>query len=85
MLLLAVDVIAQEPPPNAKWRLTTIIFEGLKSQPPEKMIDASGLKVGQTIDFEMVKTAAQRLSQTGLFGKVAYRRGNQEVVDAVAG
>jgi len=72
MLLLAVDVIAQEPPPNAKWRLTTIVFEGLKSQPPEKMIDASGLKVGQTIDFEMVKAAAQRLSQTGLFGKVAY-------------
>src|SRR5262245_11582991 len=72
MLLLAVGVIAQEPPPNAKWRLTTIVFEGLKSQPPEKMIDASGLKVGQTIDFEMVKAAAQRLSQTGLFGKVAY-------------
>src|SRR5499426_327543 len=73
MLLLAVGVIAQEPPPNAKWRLTTIVFEGLKSQPPEKMNDASGLKVGQTIDFEMVKAAAQRLSQTGLFKKVAYR------------
>jgi outer membrane protein assembly factor BamA len=73
MLLLAVGVIAQEPPPNAKWRLTTIVFEGLKSQPPEKMIDVSGLKIGQTIDFEMVKAAAQRLSQTGLFGKVAYR------------
>jgi outer membrane protein assembly factor BamA len=73
MLLLAAGVVAQEPPPNAKWRLTTIVFEGLKSQPPEKMIDASGLKVGQTIDFEMVKAAAQRLSQTGLFGKVAYR------------
>jgi outer membrane protein assembly factor BamA len=73
MLLLAAGAAAQEPPPNAKWRLTTIIFEGLKSQPPEKMIAASGLKVGQTIDFEMVKAAAQRLSQTGLFGKVAYR------------
>jgi outer membrane protein assembly factor BamA len=72
-LLLAAGVVAQEPPPNAKWRLTTIVFEGLKSQPPEKMIAASGLKVGQTIDFEMVKAAAQRLSQTGLFGKVAYR------------
>jgi outer membrane protein assembly factor BamA len=73
VVLLAAGVVAQEPPPNAKWRLTTIVFEGLKSQPPEKMIDASGLKVGQTIDFEMVKAAAQRLSQTGLFGKVAYR------------
>ena len=73
ILLLAAGAAAQEPPPNAKWRLTTIVFEGLKSQPPEKMIAASGLQVGQTIDFEMVKAAAQRLSQTGLFGKVAYR------------
>jgi outer membrane protein assembly factor BamA len=72
-LLLAAGAAAQEPPPNAKWRLTTIVFEGLKSQPPEKMIAASGLQVGQTIDFEMVKAAAQRLSQTGLFRKVAYR------------
>lgn len=73
ILLLAGGAAAQEPPPNVKWRLTTIVFEGLKSQPPEKMIAASRLQVGQTIDFEMVKAAAQRLSQTGLFGKVAYR------------
>src|SRR5499426_2265090 len=72
-LLLAAGVVAQEPPPNAKWRLTAIVFEGLKSLPPEKMVAASGLKVGQTIDFEMVKAAAQRLSQTGLFKKVTYR------------
>src|SRR5215475_8762849 len=73
MLLLAANAVAQDPPPNAKWRLTAIAFEGLKSHPPDKIIAASGLKVGQTIDFEMVKAAAQRLSQTGLFGKVAYR------------
>src|SRR5262245_17736064 len=72
-VLLVAGVAAQEPPPNAKWRLTAIAFEGLKSQPPEKIIAASGLKIGQTIDFEMVKAAALRLSQTGLFGKVAYR------------
>src|SRR5262245_4163407 len=74
LLLIGVSaVFAQDPPPNAKWRLTKIDFEGLKSQPPEKMIAASGLRVGQTIDFEAVKAAAQRLSQTGLFAKVAYR------------
>jgi outer membrane protein assembly factor BamA len=73
-LLIGVTVVfAQDPPPNAKWRLTKINFEGLKSQPPEKMIAVSGLQIGQTIDFEAVKAAAQRLSQTGLFGKVAYR------------
>ncbi|HKE04837.1 MAG TPA: POTRA domain-containing protein, partial [Blastocatellia bacterium] len=73
MLLLAANVTAQDPPPNAKWRLTKVNFEGLKSQPPEKMIAASGLQVGQTVDFEMIKASSQRLSQTGLFGKVAYR------------
>jgi len=73
MLLLAVSGAAQDPPPNAKWRLTKVNFEGLKSQPPEKMIAASGLQVGQTVDFEMIKASSQRLSQTGLFGKVAYR------------
>jgi outer membrane protein assembly factor BamA len=72
-LLLVAVAAAQEPPPNAKWRLTAIAFEGLKSHPPDKIVAASGLQVGQTIDFEMVKAAAQRLSQTGLFGKVAYR------------
>ncbi|MBO0863346.1 MAG: hypothetical protein J2P21_33605, partial [Chloracidobacterium sp.] len=72
-LLLAADAVAQEPPPNAKWRLTAIAFEGLKFQSPDKIVAASGLRVGQTIDFEAVKAAAQRLSQTGLFGKVSYR------------
>jgi len=65
MLLLAASVTAQDPPPNAKWRLTKVNFEGLKSQPPEKMIAASGLQVGQTVDFEMIKASSQRLSQTG--------------------
>jgi outer membrane protein assembly factor BamA len=73
MLMLAAGVVAQDPPPNAKWKLTAIAFEGLKSHPPDKIVAASGLQVGQTIDFEMVKAAALRLSQTGLFGKVAYR------------
>jgi outer membrane protein assembly factor BamA len=73
MLALAASVTAQDPPPNAKWRLTKIDFEGLKSQPPDKMIAASGLQIGQTVDFEMIKASSQRLSQTGLFGKVAYR------------
>ncbi|HEU0179380.1 MAG TPA: POTRA domain-containing protein [Blastocatellia bacterium] len=72
-LLLAAGAVAQDPPPNAKWRLTAIAFEGLKSHAPDKIVAASGLQVGQTIDFEMIKAAAQRLSQTGVFGKVAYR------------
>src|SRR5215510_11677549 len=72
-LIFGASLAAQDPAPNAKWRLTKVNFEGLKSQPPEKMIAASGLQVGQTVDFEMIKASSQRLSQTGLFGKVAYR------------
>jgi outer membrane protein assembly factor BamA len=73
MLLFAAGAAAQDPPPNAKWRLTAIAFEGLKSQPPDKIVAASGLQIGQTIDFATVKAAAERLSQTGLFGKVDFR------------
>src|SRR5262245_41613498 len=72
-LIFGASLAAQDPAPNAKWRLTKVDFEGLKSQPPEKMIAASGLQIGQTVDFEMVKAASRRLSQTELFGKVAYR------------
>ena len=72
-LIFVTSLAAQDPAPNAKWRLTKVNFEGLKSQPPEKMIAASGLQIGQTVDFEMIKASSQRLSQTGLFGKVAYR------------
>ncbi|HEU0184386.1 MAG TPA: POTRA domain-containing protein [Blastocatellia bacterium] len=73
ILLLTAGAAAQDPPPNAKWRLAAIAFEGLKSQPPDKIVAASGLQVGQTIDFAAVKAAAERLSQTGLFGKVDFR------------
>jgi outer membrane protein assembly factor BamA len=73
MILLAAGAGAQDPPPNAKWKLTAIAFEGLKSQPPDKIVAAGGLQVGQTIDFEAVKAAAHRLSQTGLFEKVSFR------------
>src|SRR5215510_7057727 len=68
-LIFGASLAAQDPEPNAKWRLTKVNFEGLKSQPPEKMIAASGLQIGQTVDFEMIKASSQRLSQTGLFGK----------------
>src|SRR5262249_2195766 len=42
VFLLAASAVAQDPPPNAKWRLTKINFEGLKSRSPDKMIAASG-------------------------------------------
>jgi len=71
--LLIANVRAQDPPPNAKWKLAKIEFEGLMTQNRDKVITASGLKIGETIDFDAVKAAARRLSEAGLFSKVAYR------------
>lgn len=73
MILLTAKVTAQEPPPGAKLQLTKIEFEGLQAQNREKMIAAIGLQIGQAVDMDSIKVAAQRLSQTGLFNKVAYR------------
>lgn len=73
MVVVTAVVWAQEPPPDAKLKLTKIEFEGLQAQKREKMIEISGLQADQTVDMEAVKAAAQRLTQTGLFGKVAYR------------
>lgn len=79
---LAVMVSAQEPPPDAKMRLTKIEFEGLQIQNRDKMMTVVQLQTGQTVDMETIKTAAQRLTQTGLFGKVAYRyRFNSEIIE----
>jgi len=79
---LAAVVSAQEPPPDAKMRLTKIEFEGLQVQTRDKMTPVVQLQVGQTVDMEIVKAAAQRLTQTGLFDKVAYRyRFNSEIIE----
>lgn len=71
--LLMVGAYAQEPPPDAKFRLKEVKFDGLQAQKPEKMIVLSELRVGQTVDMAAVKAATQRLAQTGLFEKVSYR------------
>ncbi len=71
--LLMVGAYAQEPPPDAKFRLKEVKFDGLQAQKPEKMIVLSELRIGQTVDMAAVNAAAQRLAQTGLFEKVSYR------------
>ncbi|MEK7834296.1 MAG: hypothetical protein AAB401_24630, partial [Acidobacteriota bacterium] len=73
LILPATIALAQEPPPDAKLRLTKIEFEGLQPQNRDRMMAVIELKIGQTADMAAVKAAAQRLTQTGLFEKVAYR------------
>lgn len=79
---LAAIVSAQEPPPDAKMRLTKIEFEGLQKQTRDKLLTVVQLQISQTVDMEAVKAAAQRLTQTGLFEKVAYRyRFNSAIIE----
>jgi len=73
LVSLLASAFAQDPPPNAKWKLTKIEFQGLQTQNRDKIIAASGLQIGETIDFEAVKAAAKRLSEAGVFSKVAFR------------
>lgn len=70
---LVVSVWGQEPPSDAKLRLTKIEFEGLQAQTGEKLSAITEIQVDQTVDMEAIKAAAQRLMKTGLFEKVAYR------------
>ncbi len=71
--LLAASVGAQEPPPGAKWKLEKIEIAGLKIQRQEDLLPAAELQIGQTVDLAAIKAASQKLADTGLFKRVAYR------------
>ena len=53
--------------------LRQIEFVGLKKLTPQQVIDASGLKVGDTINPDVIDAAAEKLMQSGLFRRVGYK------------
>jgi outer membrane protein assembly factor BamA len=67
------SVATQEPPPGAKWRLDKLEFEGLKNHKQEDAAAITGMKIGQTVDLDLIKSAAQKLGTAGLFSGVRYR------------
>jgi outer membrane protein assembly factor BamA len=67
------SVAAQEPPPGTKWRLDKLEFEGLKNHKQEDAAAITGMKIGQTVDLDLIKSAAQKLGTAGLFSGVRYR------------
>jgi outer membrane protein assembly factor BamA len=54
-------------------RLRKIEVVGLRRIPPAQVIEASELKIGDTVNSAMLDAASTRLMQTGLFKKLTYR------------
>ena len=72
VLSLAPVVLGQATTPQ-QFRLNKIEVEGLRTVSKEKVIEACGLKIGQEVDLGAIKTAANRLHDSGWFTQVTYR------------
>ena len=72
LLSLAPVVPGQATAPQ-QFRLSKIEVEGLRTVSKEKVIEACGLKIGQEVDLGAIKTAANRLHDSGWFTQVTYR------------
>lgn len=85
LLCGVLSVRAQDQ--DKQWKLEKVSFVGLQTQKPEEMTAASGLQLGQTIDVAGIKAASQKLSDSGLFKRVAaryqYQGENVEVIFTV--
>jgi outer membrane protein assembly factor BamA len=68
LLVLTSPCFAQQPV-----ILRHIEFVGLKKMTSQQAIDASGLKIGDTINPQVIDAAAEKLMQSGLFRKLGYK------------
>jgi len=68
IILVATAIIAQ-----TGGKIAAIETEGLQALTTETVIATSGLKIGNTFSVEATDAAAQRLVDSGLFKRVAYR------------
>jgi len=73
VLLIALFALASICQAQQPTRLSKIEVVGLKRIPPDQVISASELKVGQTVDAGVLDAAATKLMQSGLFKKLTYR------------
>ena len=67
-ILVTTAIFAQ-----AGRKVAGIEVEGLKTLTAETVVATSGLKMGETFSVAAIDAAAQRLVDSGLFKKVAYR------------
>lgn len=72
MLTMASGLFAQDPE-TMTFRLNKVEFIGLQKLTPEKLLEFSGLKIGQDIKFADLKPVANKLYDSGQIAKVSYR------------
>ena len=79
LLLLAAGgifvprALSQQASSSAPGRLAKIEFKGLERIKQEQAVAASGLKIGQAIDVDILDAASQSLIDSGLFKKLSSR------------
>jgi outer membrane protein assembly factor BamA len=71
LMLLSSSALGQQG--TKSLQLAKIEFEGLNRYSREQIIEASGLKIGQTVNETILDEAANRLMQTGFFKNMGYR------------
>jgi outer membrane protein assembly factor BamA len=72
-LVSSCALVARAQQPPAKMRLAKIEVVGLQGLKEAQIVEASGLKIGQTFGVEDFDAAAQRLLSSGLVTRVAYK------------
>ena len=73
LLLSAPCAYSQPQSPAQTMRLSGIEVSGLQRVTKEQVIAISGLQVGERISIRLLDTAAQQLSNSGLFTNLSYR------------
>src|SRR6478672_4666747 len=63
---------APAPPQRADFPLEAVTVEGNRQLPADKIVAASGLKIGQTVVPADFDAARKRLLETGAFENVGY-------------
>ena len=58
---------------SGNYRLAQVQVEGSKRYPSAQMAQATGLKVGETVNFAVLQKAANRLAATGFFATIDFR------------
>jgi outer membrane protein assembly factor BamA len=72
-LLTSFGARAQQNPETQTYRLNKVDVNGLQKISREKFLELSGLSLGQSLKFADLKTAANKLYESGLFANINYR------------